>query len=50
MPAVKTLPVLKYKRILLKISGEVLMGPREFGMDPDTVARIASDIKEVVEM
>lgn len=50
MPAVKTLPVLKYKRILLKISGEVLMGPREFGMDPETVARIADDIKEVVDM
>jgi uridylate kinase len=50
MPAVKTLPALKYKRILLKISGEVLMGPREFGLDPDTVARIAQDVKDVVDM
>ncbi len=50
MPAIKPLPALKYKRVLLKISGEVLMGPREFGLDPDTVARIAQDVKDVVEM
>ena len=50
MPAVKPQPALKYKRILLKISGEVLMGPKEFGLDPDTVARIANDIKQVVDM
>lgn len=50
MPAVKPLPALKYKRVLLKISGEVLMGPREFGLDPDTVARIAQDVKDVVDM
>lgn len=36
---------LKYKRVLLKISGEVLMGPREFGLDSDTVSRIAGDVK-----
>ncbi|MBL8642225.1 MAG: UMP kinase [Alphaproteobacteria bacterium] len=50
MPAVKPLPQLKYKRVLLKISGEVLMGPREFGLDPDTVARVAQDVKDVVDM
>ncbi len=50
MPAIKPLPALKYKRVLLKISGEVLMGPREFGLDPDTVARIAQDVKDVVDM
>lgn len=50
MPAVKPLPALKYKRVLLKISGEVLMGPREFGLDPDTIARIAQDVKDVVDM
>lgn len=50
MPAVKALPALKYKRVLLKISGEVLMGPREFGLDPDTVARVAQDVKDVVDM
>ena len=35
----------KYGRVLLKISGEVLMGPREFGLDSDTVSRIAADVK-----
>ncbi|OFW87607.1 MAG: UMP kinase [Alphaproteobacteria bacterium RIFCSPHIGHO2_02_FULL_46_13] len=50
MPAVKPFPALKYKRVLLKISGEVLMGPREFGLDPDTIARIAQDVKDVVDM
>lgn len=50
MPAVKPLPALKYKRVLLKISGEVLMGPREFGLDPETIARVAQDVKDVVDM
>ena len=39
----------KYKRILLKMSGEVLMGPNEFGLDPTTVSRVAEDIKEAVD-
>jgi uridylate kinase len=41
---------LKYKRVLLKMSGEVLMGDREYGIDPDTLERIALDVKEAVEM
>lgn len=36
-----------YKRVLLKISGEVLMGEGEFGLEPATVGRIARDIAEV---
>jgi len=36
-----------YKRVLLKISGEVLMGDGEFGLNPDTVDRIAADIAQV---
>ncbi len=36
---------LLYKRVLLKISGEALMGSREFGLDPDTVGRIAREVK-----
>ncbi len=36
-----------YKRVLLKLSGEVLMGGQEFGMDPATVARVASELAEV---
>jgi len=37
----------KYRRILLKLSGEALMGDRDYGLDPDTVERICSDIKTV---
>jgi uridylate kinase len=35
----------RFKRILLKLSGEVLMGDQSFGIDPDTVARIAAEVK-----
>jgi len=38
-----------YKRILLKMSGEVLMGDNDFGLDPATVNRVAGDIKEAVD-
>ena len=38
-----------YKRVLLKISGEALMGREPYGIDPDMVARVASEIKSVVE-
>jgi uridylate kinase len=34
-----------FKRILLKLSGEVLMGEAQFGIDTDTVARVASEVK-----
>jgi len=37
----------KYGRILLKLSGEALMGERRYGIDPDTLARIADEICEV---
>ncbi len=39
----------KYQRVLLKISGEVLMGNQEFGLDPSTVNRIAEDVREVFQ-
>ncbi len=39
-----------YKRVLLKMSGEVLMGEKEFGLDSKTVNRVARDIKEVIDM
>lgn len=38
---------LKYQRILLKLSGEALMGDQPFGIDPQIVAKIATDIVEV---
>ena len=34
-----------YKRILLKLSGEVLMGNQQFGIDPDFVAEMAREVK-----
>jgi len=38
------------RRVLLKLSGEALMGKREYGLDNDTVSRIALDIRDVVAM
>jgi uridylate kinase len=40
----------QYKRVLLKVSGEALMGKREFGLDNETVSAIAKDVKDVVAM
>jgi len=40
----------RYKRVLLKISGEALMGAREYGLDPETVNRVAEEIRDVVAM
>ncbi|MEW7979725.1 MAG: UMP kinase [gamma proteobacterium symbiont of Phacoides pectinatus] len=37
------------QRILLKLSGEALMGGNDFGIDPSVIARVAGDIKELVE-
>lgn len=39
-----------YKRVLLKLSGEALMGRREYGLDNDMVGAIANDVKAVVAM
>ena len=38
-----------YKRILLKLSGEALMGSRQYGIDPQRLSEYAKDIKETVE-
>jgi uridylate kinase len=40
---------LRYRRVLLKVSGEALMGPKNYGIDLETVDRIAGDIKEGVQ-
>lgn len=39
-----------YRRILLKLSGEALMGNESFGIDPKVLDRMAQEIKELVEM
>ncbi|AYF54799.1 UMP kinase [Clostridium botulinum C] len=40
----------KYKRIMLKLSGEALSGEKGFGFDFDVTQRIAKEIKEIVDM
>ncbi len=39
-----------YRRVLLKISGEALAGQQGYGIEPETINRIAEEIREVVEM
>jgi uridylate kinase len=41
---------LHYSRVLLKLSGEALMGSKGFGIDPEVVIGIASEIRETHEM
>src|SRR6201996_1038137 len=40
----------KYKRVLLKLSGEALMGDKSFGFDNAVIAQYAKDIKSIVEL
>ena len=40
---------MKYKRILLKLSGEALMGERNYGIDPNRLADYASEIKNIID-
>ncbi|AUH34700.1 UMP kinase [Paracoccus tegillarcae] len=39
-----------YKRVMLKISGEALMGDQNYGLNPPTVARIANEVESVHKM
>ena len=41
---------LKYKRVLLKLSGEVLAGEKKHGVDVETVGKLCDKIKEIVEL
>ncbi len=41
---------LRYKRVLLKVSGEALMGNREYGLDNATVRAIAQDVQAVIAL
>lgn len=40
----------RYKRILLKLSGEALMGNQHYGIDPDVLSAFAAEIKEVHDL
>ena len=44
------MPSLKYKRVLLKLSGEALAGEQKTGIDPETVAAICGEIGTVLDM
>lgn len=41
---------LKYKRVLLKLSGEAMAGEKGFGIDPETISRICREVAEVADM
>ena len=43
-------PALAYKRILLKLSGEALMGDQTYGIDPAVATQIAKDVAEIQSM
>jgi len=38
--------LVNYRRVMLKISGEALMGDRDFGIDPDTISQVAQQISK----
>lgn len=40
---------MKYKRVLLKLSGESLMGSQQYGIDPKILEQYANDIKQVID-
>lgn len=40
---------MRYKRVLLKLSGEALMGAKQFGIDNDRLTQYAKDVKEIVD-
>jgi uridylate kinase len=40
----------KYKRVLLKLSGESLMGDKSFGLDPEILSQYSLDIKSITEL
>ncbi len=40
-------PTLRYQRVLLKVSGEALMGGRDYGLDTPTLRAIAEDVRDV---
>lgn len=39
-----------YKRVLIKLSGEALMGDMDYGIDPDMLKRVAKEVSDVIDM
>ncbi|MFL5303017.1 MAG: UMP kinase [Anaeromyxobacteraceae bacterium] len=50
MPTERAQPKPRFKRILLKLSGEALMGDGKYGISPKTLASIAQDVKDIVDL
>lgn len=46
----QSIAIMKYNRILLKLSGEALMGTRQYGIDPERLKEYAQEIKQVVDL
>ena len=44
------MPKARYKRVLLKLSGEALAGPNGFGIDAETIGKVCDNVKKVVDM
>lgn len=40
----------KYRRVLLKLSGEALMGETQYGIDPETLSYVAQEVKTIVDI
>lgn len=40
----------RFRRVLLKVSGEALMGQRDYGLDPEVVNRVANEVKAVIAL
>jgi len=40
----------KYQRVLLKLSGEALMGSGDYGIDPEVISRVAGEIKSIADL
>lgn len=49
-PLAKPATASKYRRVLIKVSGEALMGDKGYGQDLQTIQRISNDIKQVADM
>ena len=41
---------LPYKRVVLKLSGEALLGKQDFGIDPDVLSRMANEVRDVAAL
>jgi uridylate kinase len=50
MPSERAPSKPRFKRILLKLSGEALMGDGKYGISPKTLASIAQDVKDIVDL